>query len=831
MEPERWVRVKALFGACLELPAKARDTLLERECAGDPDLRREVESLLEASARAAARDDTLPDAVVEARRDLARELELEGQVVGAYRILERIGEGGMGVVFRAERADGQFTRRVAVKVIRPENATPGLLRRFADERQTLAALEHPHIAHLFDAGTTCDGLPYLVMEHVAGAELDVYCSRHGLGTRDRVSLFLQVCEAVEHAHRNLVVHRDLKPANILVTPEGQVKLLDFGIARLMPSGPEDATLRLTRAADRVLTPAYASPEQILGRTVTTASDVYSLGVILAQLASGQHPYGDAALLPDDAIRAACGSQAPGADGAVLLRRSQKVIRLPADLEAIVEKAMARRPESRYRSVGQLADDLRRFLEALPVSARAGLAYRASRLARRHWLTVAATLAVVAALAAAAVVSTLQARVAARERDRAQVEEAKALEVTAFLQEMLESVDPSVGSRDVSVAEVLDRASAKVARLQAHPEVEAAIRTTISRSYRGLGRYADALPHLVRALELTRDSHGPDAPETGHALALLAGGLHEVGELEAADARFREALAILDRSGRGPSETLAGVLNDHAVLLRHLGRLDEAEREQRRALGLFRDLPGPRPEQIAMGLNNLGVIMEARSRLDAAESLYREALELTRRAHGNPHPDLAFALTSLAGVLVTAGRSAEAEPLFREALAVREETLGSDHPLTARSLVELADALRVAGRPSEAEAAARRGLAMAQATLPPDHPDLARALLVLGQVLLDAGAAEAAEPLLRQALAIRRQALPAGHWLVASTECTLGRSLLAQGRATEALPLLRSGHDGMTQAGKAATEIGRACVAALEQVHRGFDPTILSEHPS
>jgi len=817
VEPERWARVKALFGACLELPAADRALLLAQECAGDPDLLREVESLLDASARAAARDDTVPDAVVAARQELARELELEGQVVGAYRILERIGEGGMGVVFRAERADGQFTRQVAVKVVRPESATPGLLRRFADERQTLAALEHPHIARLLDAGTTADGLPYLVMEHVAGEELDVHCARHGLGARDRVRLFLQVCDAVEHAHRNLVVHRDLKPANILVAAEGQVKLLDFGIARLMPSAPEDDTLRLTRPADRVLTPAYASPEQILGRTVTTSSDVYSLGVILVELASGQHPYGEAALSPDDAMRAACGSQAPGAGRTPEPPRTRPALRLSPDLRAISERAMARRPEDRYPSVSALAEDLRRSLDGRPVSARSGLAYRASRLVRRHWLAAVAAFTVLAALAAAAVVSTLQARVAARERDRARVEEAKALEVTAFLQGMLESADPSVGSRDVSVAEVLDRAAAEMNRLDAHPEVEAAIRTTIARSYRGLGHYRDALPHFERALELTREFHGADAPETGCALALLAGGLHEVGELEAADERFCQALALLDRPGGNPSATLAGVLNDHAVLLRHLGRLDQAEREQRRALGLFRGLPGQRPEQVAMGLNNLGVIMEARSRPNDAEPLYREALELTRRAHDRPHPDLAFSLTSLAGVLIDTGRPTEAEPLYREALAVREQALGPDHPLTGRSLAELADALRAAGRPQEAEAPARRGLAVAQSALPPDHPDVARALLVLGQVLLDAGDPGAAEPLLRQALAIRRQALPEGHWLVASAECTLGRAVLAAGGPTEARPLLAAGLEVMSRAGKADTEIGRACAEALAEI--------------
>lgn len=781
MDPERWTHAKQLFEACLGVSPTEVRALLERECGDDLELRAEVESLLSADRVAEARGDDLAASVAAARESLAVAPDLEGSQLGAYRVLRRIGEGGMGVVYLAERADGQFNRRVAVKLIRPECTTPSLLERFARERRTLAALEHPGIARLLDAGTSEHGLPYLVMEYVAGIPIDRYCATQKLDLAARVRLFLGVCDAVEHAHRNLVVHRDLKPGNILVSADGVAKLLDFGVAGLVPGGPEAPTMELTRPADRILTPAYASPEQLRGQVVTTASDVYSLGLVLGELLNG--------------VPAA-------AAGGGRMRR---------EVAQIVAKAAADDPGERYSSAERLSDDLRRLLDGRPVLACGpGLGYRARKLLYRRWpLAAALTLALVS-LAVAVVGTGRAAAVAARERDRARLEAAKASQVTRFLQEMLESVDPRVGRRDLSVADVLDRASREIDRLAARPEVEAAIRTTIGRSDLGLGRYAEAIPHLECALELVAAAAGPADPRTGQAHAELAAGLHESGDLDRAEEEFRAALAILDRPEQPRPAALAAVLAGHAVLQRQLGQLDDAEVSQRRALELYRTLPGEWSAETATALNNLGVICEARSQAAEAEELYRRAVDLSRRAYPADHPDLAHGLSSLAGLLAASGRFGEAEPLFRESLAIREVALGAGHPLTAATQVELADALRAAGRPAEAAALARRGLAVAQDVLPPDHPLVARALFVSGLVALDSGETAIAEPLLRQAVAIRRAGLPAGHWLTASAECALGRCLLAAQRAADAGPLIEHSLAILRRRPGPDSEVTRAC---------------------
>ncbi len=401
MTPERWEQIKPLLSAALDRPPAERAALLTDACAGDAALRAELESLIAAHEEAGAFLDTPavphPLQVAEAPPDTSQ----AGLRIGPYEVVRELGHGGMGVVYLAARADHAYDKQVAIKLVRGAFVDAYLAERFRDERQILASLNHPCIAHLLDGGTTPDGMPYLVMEHVEGEPIDAYCEQRGLSTRQRLALFRQVCDAVHYAHRNLVIHRDLKPSNILVTPEGTPKLLDFGIAKLVRRDMH------AEATVRSFTPDYASPEQVRGEPITTASDVYTLGVLLYFLLTQRKPY----RVTDDPLEQA----------RVICEDEPAEPRTVArDLDTIVLKALRKEPERRYSSVEQFSTDIGRYLNGLPVLAAPDtLRYRAAKFVRRHTLGVASAAALFLMLAGATGVTTWQARVANRERERAE----------------------------------------------------------------------------------------------------------------------------------------------------------------------------------------------------------------------------------------------------------------------------------------------------------------------------------------------------------------------------------------------------------------------------
>jgi len=423
MTPELWQRVKDVFTHASALDAAARSLYLERSCGDDGELRAEVVSLLCAHATADAildrpAGDYLPLSALEDPED-----QWQGRRIGAYELVECLGRGGMGEVWRARRADAQYDKEVAIKLVRVGYDTAFVLQRFKAERQILATLEHPNIARLIDGGVTAEGEPYLVMELVDGAPIDQYCESGSLSVAERLRLFREVCAAVSYAHQRLVVHRDLKPGNILVTREGTIKLLDFGIAKLLQPTPADGvTHDATRTTMRALTPAFSSPEQILGLHITTATDVYSLGVVLFHLLTGRSPYRSSLSSTRDAIRDVCETEPlkPSA-AAAHPAGAGKTRALPdRDLDAITLRALRKEPEKRYGSVEQLSEDVRRYLAGLPVSARDDqFAYRAGKFLRRHRVEVAAAVAVAAALLTGIVVTAREARIANLQRVRAE----------------------------------------------------------------------------------------------------------------------------------------------------------------------------------------------------------------------------------------------------------------------------------------------------------------------------------------------------------------------------------------------------------------------------
>ena len=706
-----------------------------------------------------------------------------GSRLGPYQIVREIGRGGMGEVLEAVRQNADFSKRVAIKTIAVGRGSAEIERLFRRERRILARLEHRHIAQLFDGGVTERGTPWFAMEYVVGAPIDQYCDQRRLPTAERVALLRQVAGAVQFAHGSLVIHRDLKPGNILVTDDGSVKLLDFGIAKLVAGDDATDDDQLTTGFPAPVTTAFASPEQLRGEPVTTASDIHALGAVGYLVVTGRHPFRD-----------------PGQSSAEVRRRvledTAPPLGLDPDLDAIVAMALRKEPERRYPSAEQFGEDLRRWALGLPVAARGeGWRYRLSRFVRRHAIAVTTSAFAVIALLASLVSARRQAAVIAAERDRARLEATKAARVTEFVQEILLQADPRAAGPDLTVGTALAAAAARAdSALAGEPEVHAAVLVAIGRSYRGLGRPNDAEPPLRRALAIEEGRKSATHPDVVRGILLLASVHEDRGESVPAESLFRIAVGRLRRGVPPDSSLLGSALTKLGDVLQYRGALVEAEAAHREALVLAAATSGPRSVEVAVGYNNLAVVLGQRGNWAAAESLHRAALTIVTAERGDRHPDVAAGLNSLATAVQEGGRLPEADSLFQRALALRLATLGPDHPEVAWSYTNLGWLRHDAGRRLEAIAAADSVLAMRRrGALGEDHPMVASALVLKGQSLLGLGRATDATGPLEDARRLRRAGLPPDHWLIAVTESLLGEARLALGDRRAAAPLLESSY--------------------------------------
>ncbi|MGH7507297.1 MAG: serine/threonine-protein kinase, partial [Longimicrobiales bacterium] len=549
LSPERWRRVEPILDRVLDLPPAEREAFLDEACAGDPVLRADAEALLEADRQATGFLEAPAASLLLAAEALpASAASNVGTVIGQYRIVRELGRGGMGTVFLAERADGQFDQRVALKLIRGGAVSDDIVHRFLHERQILARLDHPNIAHLIDGGLTGDGQPYFAMELIDGSPITTYCDERGLVIEQRLRLFRAAAEAVACAHRNLVVHRDLKPSNVLVTVDGQVKLLDFGIAKMLEE-PEDARA-LTRSGLYMLTPEYAAPEQVRGGTITTATDVYMLGALLYELLSGHRAHRFDHHTPAELERVICEQDpvppstaviAGSARGAGPARgttsgadRRQTVTRrlrrrLHGDLDNIVMKALRKEPDRRYPSVDAMIDDIGRYESGRPVLARRdSFGYRSSKFIRRNRAAVAAAGFVVVSLLAGMTTTTYQARVAARESARAE-------QVKNFVLDLFELSDPDLSNgAEITARQLLERGQERVdEELAGQPELQAEMLGVLGSIDHKLGLYDDAAGRFQRALALERQVHGPRHRD-------VAARLHDLGNTEIERSHVAEA---------------------------------------------------------------------------------------------------------------------------------------------------------------------------------------------------------------------------------------------------------------------------------------------------
>ncbi|MFN7978421.1 MAG: serine/threonine-protein kinase [Vicinamibacterales bacterium] len=722
MTPERWAAAQQLFEAALEHPPIGRSAFVDAQ-AGDTELARLVHDLLKADA-AEQSGRPLTDVVKEAVDAVTAAAPAPLERLGPYRLVRMLGEGGMGAVYLAERDDDEFLQQVAIKVVRGL-LDPERVRQFRTERQILAWLEHPNIARLLDGGTTGDGLPYLVMEHVEGAPIDRYCDEARLDVAARLRLFLTVCDAVSHAHRSLIVHRDIKPGNILVTDDGQVKLLDFGIARLaLESGAADAAV--SAGQPRMMTPFYASPEVVRGGQVTTAADVYALGVLLHELLTGTRPLRFRTMTSEEVERVVChvdpvppsaaaiddeGPAPPASDRAAHRRTTPSALRrrLAGDLDAIVGGALAKDVAARYASVEALAADVRAHLERRPVQVRAASwRYLAGRFVVRHrWSVAAATVALVAATSAA-VAFSIQAAHLAAERDRTARERDTAQQVQRFLTELFEVSNPkaSPNGSTVTARELLDRGAERIdAELAGQPVVQARLLATIGDVYGSLGAYARSAALLERAVQIRRATLGPDDPDTLDSVEALGEASRELGRYDDAERLHRDVLAARRRLGAAPS-LVASSLTNLGLTLDERGKPADAEPLLREAVAAWRTSAAD-AENVAIGLNNLAAVLRHEGRLADAVPLLEESIAIRRRRVGDGHPALAPALGQLGQVFNQLGDLARAEPLLRESFAIRQRVYGNDHPDTQTARNNLASLMQDLGDLGGAEARTER----------------------------------------------------------------------------------------------------------------------------
>jgi len=779
---DRWSRVQALFHEALSCSPQDRSTFLDGECGDDTALRDEVLSLL------ASHDDGGPLGALE-DDDAAVSPALEW--IGPYRLLRRLGEGGMGTVYLGEREGAGFTQTVALKLIRAGYRDPQLEERLKAERRILARLEHPGIARLIDGGATPTGQPFVAMEYVEGIALIDHCDRHRLDVAERLRLFLDVCETVHYAHQQLVVHRDLKPSNILVTPDGRPKLLDFGIAKFLT--PETASAASTRSA-RWITPAYASPEQIRGEQVSTLTDVYALGILLYELLSGRRPYDVEYLSPAEVERVVCEVE-PERMSASLVRPKRTGVtaerlrrQLAGDLDTIALKALAKDPARRYASVEKLSEDIQRHQNGLPVLARPdSFGYRASKFIRRHKPSViAATVAVVALLGGVAA-SAWQASVAKRERDRAQQALRQSEDVTSYLVDIFASSDPARGAVDtVAARELLRQGLERAEALRAQPEVQARMFVALGEVYANLGEFDQARGLMERALTIRRTVYGADHVEVAQSMDHLGTLLRRTGEYAQAESLYARALTMKRRVLRADDPEIAETLQLLGFLMPYVGRTAESVQDYREALDLLRSRPGTDTARIAEATLLLAQARRNYGDYAEAEQTYREALALYQRATGPESDGVSVTMVHLGDLLQRQlYRVDEAIALYQKALPIQEELLGDSHPRLVHVLSSLAEALDQQEQWDEAEALLRRTLAIRERTWGLHHSNTAEGLDALASHMFRRGNYQQAESLLRQSIALWRETMGPEHQAVAGTLMMLGRTLAELHRYQEA----------------------------------------------
>ena len=788
MDQQLWKLAEEIFLECADLPTARRAQLIESRCEGNEELRSLVEGLLEGDSKTA----DVRGVIGRAANELSglRADSWVGRQIGAYTIESRIAEGGMGVVYRANRSDKQFEQLVAVKLLATSLATAEMQHRFLSERQILANLQHPCIAMLLDGGETDDGVPYLVMEYIDGIPVDDYCRQNALSLEARIALFARVCAAVHYSHTNLVIHRDIKPSNILVTEDGTPKLLDFGIAKLLEPSTLQPGVEKTLYGARLLTPRHASPEQIRGETITTASDVYTLGVLLYELLSDEAPYsitGDTSAGEAEAIITTERPQAPSARATGEARK-----RLRGDLDTIVLKCLRKEPQARYQTAQELAEDLQRFLEDRPIVARRPTRrYLVSRYWKRHRTAVVGVAATILALVIGSVASTIG-FIKAREAERLAIEEARNAEaISAFLTSIFQEAHPDTSAgQERSVRQILEIGRERVdTELGDSPITRARVLETLSSVYKGLADYEESAVLLQQALALTE----VNAPEDLESLARLQNDLGDLYRIQSrhddAIAMLQLALASFESSGITMSEEWADTISNLGLAFEETGQRDAAEEFLLRAHEERRQLLESPHQKIALSLHNLAWHYSHGGDLELARRYAIDAVAMREALFGDVHPRVAASVGMLSRIYQDQGKWQDAEREARKSVAIAEQIFDTGHPDITFPLYELATVLRNNGNLLESRDLFERVVAWERVSLGEDSHDVGMSIKAHATVLIDLADYANAENLLRESLAIFT-ALPGGSARgLQNTRTALGGVMIETGRLDEAAEML------------------------------------------
>ncbi|WP_445665695.1 tetratricopeptide repeat protein [Fodinibius sp. AD559] len=819
MDQQQWKKINNIVDTALDLSGKERQTYIQEECKGNEQLKQQVTGLI-ASIEQSDTENFLED-FEDYPRHLAREISeqqshkntssLIGTTIGSYKLIELIGHGGMGSVFLAERADKAYTQKVALKLMRRGMDTPSNIARFKRERQILANLNHPNIARLLDGGITNEGLPYLVMEFVEGKPLLEYCDQHRLDINERLKLFRSVCEAVQHAHNNAVIHRDLKPSNIMVTPDGAVKVLDFGIAKLLE--PEDPGTKLfeTQTGARILTLGYAAPEQVENQAITTKTDIYTLGILLYELFTGVHPFdmGEKDFTEiEDLIRHKLPSK-PSAkfqDLDPVKQRENARLRnisgdnlintLQGDLDAIILKTLRKEPEARYESVTQLLEDLDRREQNHPIIARRDtFRYKTSKFLRRYKTPLSTAVGILLIIAGIVIYYSWQ---ITEERNIAQTEAEKAEQVTAFLTDLIESNYPENAQGDtITVREFLNQGYDRVQKLDQSPEIKANVMQVMAHTYRSLGEIDKAAPLMQQVVEIHDTLSIPPA-EKAEAYNVQGLILRDEGDFKKAEKAMERAVALFQKAGESDTEEYSKLLADLAYVKRINANYDEAlsmiedaidikksfydsthmqlaepyyilasilrkkynyqqaKRYQIKSLDILQtNIDGPHPGK-ANNLNNLAIIYKEQDSLNKAATHYQKSLAMSEKLYGESHPDIATISSNFSNVLLQQGKIDSAKKMMEQALQITRNELGNTHPKMGEYLNDYANTFRERGPYSKADSLYKQALYILEKHYPDNHPKIVGVLNNKAENAFYRGDIDQAESLFRKVLSIRKE---------------------------------------------------------------------------
>jgi len=821
MPESRWDKIQLIFEEALTLQDEKREAFLVEKCGHDKELLKEVSDLINADST----ENSLLDSSPFSALDSGALLDLIGQEVGPYKITRKLGEGGMGAVFLAARTSQDFEQEVALKLLNFGLPSEHLMQRFNSERQILAGLDHPNIARLFDGGVSKQGWPFFTMEYVHGLPVTEFCKQNQLTVEAQLELFIVICDAVQYAHRNLVIHRDIKPANILVREDGTVKLLDFGIAKILSA--DRVQPALTQTGVLPMTPEYASPEQIKGEPITTASDIYSLGVLLYELLAGERPFQFKTRQPSEIEKIICESQ-PTRPSQTVRESSGRSLKskLAGELDKICLMALRKEPERRYDSVEQFKNDIKNYLSNLPVVAQGeSFGYIASKFALRNRLLLSSVAIACTIIIGLIVGYTIQLKT---ERDKALFEQQKTEQIAEFLSDLFKVSDPSESrGEEITARELLEKGAEKVeTELAEQPSVLARVLGVIGNVYESLGLYDQAEKNLEQSLDLTKSEFGERSLPASLALAELADAVlnkadfsraesliveafsiqkelpnvkeleflktklllgevaFHLGEFNRADSLYNLVLEGQTRSLPENHKELGRTYNAIASVQISLGDFEKAEVFYRKALRVYEQEFGAESANVAVILNDLAYTLRKQGKLDIAEEMYRKVMKLNERIYSADHPNTGWTLNHLSRLFSLTGKLDEAEPMARRALKIRIAAMGEAHPATAASRGNLASILSKKNRLKEAEVLYRENEKQLR-KLGGEHPHVAAATFSVGRILMKQGRFLEAELHLENSLKIHRKTLPVRHPRIAQGLTALGEIYLNTNRAKEA----------------------------------------------